>query len=32
MDYLSNSLTTAITTDGLAAQSEYLTPFLLVPR
>lgn len=32
MDYLSNSLTTAITTDGLAAQSEYLTPFLLVPK
>ena len=32
VDYLSNSLTTAITTDGLAAQSEYLTPFLLVPK
>lgn len=32
MDYLSNSLTTAVTTDGLAAQNEYLTQFLLMPK
>lgn len=32
MDYLSNSLTTAITTDGLASQNEYLTQFLLMPK
>lgn len=32
MDYLSNSLTTAVTTDGLVAQTEYLTPFLLMPK
>ena len=31
MAYLSNSLTTAVTTDGLAAQNEYLTQFLLMP-
>ena len=31
IDYLSNSLTIAVTTDGLAAQNEYLTQFLLMP-
>ena len=32
MDYLSNSLTTSVTTNGLAAQNEYLTQFLLLPK
>lgn len=32
MEYLANSLTTSVTTDGLAAQNEYLTQFLLMPK
>lgn len=32
VDYLSNNLCTAITTDGLAAQNECMTQFLLVPK
>lgn len=32
IDYLVNCLCTAITTDGLAAQTDYMTQFLLVPK
>lgn len=32
MEYLANGLTTVVNTDGLAAQNEYLTQFLLMPK
>lgn len=32
VDYLVNSLCTAITTDGFAVQNEYMTQFLLLPK
>lgn len=32
VDYLVNSLCNAVTVDGLAAQNEYMTQFLLVPK
>ena len=32
MDYLLNNLSSAITADGLAAQNEYMTQFVLMPK
>lgn len=32
VDYLVNGLCTAVTTDGLAAQTDYMTQFLLMPK
>lgn len=32
MDYLLNNLSSAVTADGLAAQNEYMTQFVLVPK
>lgn len=32
MEYLLNNLSTAVTTDGLAAQNEYMTQFVLMPK
>ena len=32
VDYLVNTLCTAVTTDGLAAQNNYMTQFLLLPK
>ena len=32
LEYLTNGLTTAVSTNGFAAQSEYVTQFLLVPK
>ncbi len=32
MDYLLNNLSSAVTADGLAAQNEYMTQFVLMPK